>query len=115
MSHSPQPWSWDGVSGLTHLLVAGEVIGCINELFFQVADGHLESSPAVECGVQLPEGLTFEWTVALTQCVMDEEPGRVQTEHTDLSVHARMSVFCFVAVCVGIIPKASCLPDRLHS
>ena len=44
--------------------------------------------------------------------VCDEEPGRVQTEHTDLSVHARMSVFCFVTVCVGIIPKVSCLPDK---
>ena len=44
--------------------------------------------------------------------VCDEEPGRVQMEHTDLSVHARMSVFCFVTVCVGIIPKVSCLPDK---
>ena len=34
-----------------------------------MAGGHLESGPDVECGVQLPEGLTFEWTVALTQCV----------------------------------------------
>lgn len=55
-------------------------------------------------GVQLLEGLTFEWTVhhgqtvALTPCVM-KGLVRVQVEQTDLSVH--VSVLCFVTVLCG--------------